>query len=70
MFENLIKRGIELAERRVRERAGELAERLRTELPKGIEAEPAEGGVRLSGRELAMRLVLEAGLRFLLARIR
>lgn len=58
------------AERRAREKAAELAAKMRAELPRGIAAEAVEEGVRLSGRGIARRFALDAGLRWLAGRVR
>lgn len=70
MFEALEGRVRLLAERRARERAQALAEELRAELPRGIAAEAVPDGVRLSGRGIGRRLVLEPALRWLIGRLR
>ena len=70
MFENLLKQGLRIAEAKARRKADEIAGRLRDELPKDVSVEPKGDAVALSGKALIARLVLEAGLRFLLARIK
>ena len=62
MFEALLRRADAEARRRVEARRSGLAERLRERLPSGIEVEPVEEGVQLSGRGLLRRLVVEPGL--------
>ncbi|HEX8442085.1 MAG TPA: hypothetical protein VF631_00390 [Allosphingosinicella sp.] len=70
MFERLADR----AERAGRKRAGALsaalAERVKDELPRGVQVEVTGDGLRLSGRGIGARFALEPGLRWLLARIR
>ena len=61
MFETLLTRMSAKAERGAREQAEALAERLQPE----IEAEAVPGGVRLIGRGLRRRLVLEPALRWM-----
>jgi hypothetical protein len=65
MFERMAERVKRLAERCAEGRVLELTARLRAELPHGIDAEAAEGGVRLRGRGLGRRFALEPELRWL-----
>ena len=69
MFESLMARVERAARRRAKERCEALADRARGMLPRGIEAEAADGGVRISGRRLVARLAVEPGLRWLLERM-
>jgi hypothetical protein len=70
MFDRMIGRALQLAERRAMERTMELTERMRTEAPHGIAIEATSEGVRLSGRGLRIRIALEPALRWLLAGLR
>lgn len=70
MFERMMDRAARRAERRAKEAAMELAERVRAELPPGVEAEAIEGGVRLAARGLKRRYALDPALRWLLAGLR
>ena len=67
MFERLMRRGGELAERAARRRRSALAEALAADAPAGVEASESDGGVVLSGRGLGRRLALESGLRWLVS---
>ena len=67
MFEKLAERGERLARERAGARRRALAERLRAELPGGIEVTEDEAGARLSGRGLARRHALDPRLRGLIA---
>ena len=65
MFERMVERATRQAERRAKAHVIELTQRFRAELPGGITAEAAEGGVRLMGRNLRRRLALEPALRWM-----
>lgn len=65
MFERLMDRARTRAEQRARERVLKLAEEMRAELPRGIDAEAGSEGVRLIGRGLRRRFVLEPALRWM-----
>jgi hypothetical protein len=67
MFAGLIARAERLARARARARGRALAERFAEALPKGVEAEAGEGGVRLSGKGLRRRFVLDPALGRLIA---
>lgn len=66
MFEALIARAEDLAGRRARARAAAFAGALRETLPGDIEVAASEEGVRVSGRALARRFALDAGLRWVM----
>jgi len=66
MFERLTEHAGDIAERRAQSRRDEVAERLRQTLPRGIEVDVENEGVRLGGRMLARRFGLDAGLRWLI----
>lgn len=70
MFERLVMRVRASAERRAREQADALAQRIEALLPEGIEAARGEEGVILSGRALRRRLALDPRLRWLAAVLR
>jgi hypothetical protein len=70
MFEKLARRVQAQAESKAKERTLELTERVRAELPRGIKAEATPEGIRLSGRGLKRRFVLDPALRWLLAGLR
>lgn len=63
MFERLEARARRAAAARAAGIAGEIADRLAGELPRGISAEAVSGGVRISGRAVKRRLALEPALR-------
>lgn len=65
MFERMEERARRWAERRAGMKAVEIADRMRAELPRGIEAEAVDGGIRLSGIGLKRRFTLEAALRWM-----
>lgn len=65
MFERLVDRVAERAETHAGERTAALADRLADELPPGIGVEKTDGGVRLVGRRLRRRFVLEPALRWM-----
>jgi hypothetical protein len=69
MFEGLTARAQRVAEARVRARSLALAERLRAELPAGLQAEATAEGVAISGRGAARRLTLDPALRWIAARL-
>ncbi|MDP8995356.1 MAG: hypothetical protein M3N07_10365 [Pseudomonadota bacterium] len=69
MLERLEEEGRRLAERCRERRRRALAAQLAAELPGGIAAEETEEGVRLSGRGLARRLILDPRLRALIGRL-
>ena len=70
MFERAVGRISRAAERRRRDRINGLADRMRAAVPGGIEVEPTENGVRLSGRGLRRRFAFEPALRWLTAVLR
>jgi hypothetical protein len=70
IFERIEARVVRAARRRAAERADQLAERLGTELPRGVSATRVAGGVRLSGPGLARRLSLDPALRWISERLR
>lgn len=65
MFERLVDRVEARAEQYARERAVALAEEAGAKLPEGVAAEAAPEGVRLIGRSLRRRFVLEPALRWM-----
>ena len=65
MFERIMDRVQRQTERKAEARVLELTERLRAQLPSGIEAEAAKGAVRLAGRSLKRRFTLEPALRWM-----
>lgn len=69
MFETMIDRAERAARSRAEARRGEIAERLRAGLPRGIRVEAVEEGVRLSGRGLAARILLDPRLRALFGEV-
>lgn len=69
MFEPLIDRTERAGMERARRLSTDLAERLRSELPPGIEAEATEAGVSLSGPRIGARFAVEPDLRWLMARM-
>lgn len=70
MFEEFSRRVEQTARRRAKMRAGELATGMRAAVPRGIEVEVVEDGVRLSGRGLLRRFLLDPTLRWLALRLR
>lgn len=70
MFDTLAAIAARRAKARVEERARELADKAREALPADVRVEADAAGVKMSGKALAARLLLEAGLRFLLARLK
>ena len=70
MFEQLAQRAERAGKRRATALSAALAERIRGEVPDGVEVELTTDGVRLSGQRIGARFALEPGLRWLLARIR
>jgi hypothetical protein len=70
MFERLVERAEQAGKRRAAAIGADLAERMGSELPDGVEVEATTAGVRLSGRRIGARFALEPGLRWLLARMR
>ena len=67
MFEELDARAARVAEARVAERKGALAEELRALLPREVNVETSEEGVLLSGLGLGRRTVLDSSLRWTIA---
>ena len=61
MFEKLMEHGAAAADRRARERARGIAQKL----PPGVGVEETPEGLRLSGRGLKRRLVIEPALRWI-----
>ena len=70
MFERLAERARRLAEARAAERRRALKQEMEAALPPGIRVEVSEEGVRLSGRGLVRRFVLDARLRGLATELR
>ena len=70
MFERLMERATRSAERRAKSKIVDLAVRMRAELPRGVQVEVVRDGVRLCGRRLKLRFVLEPALRWLTAKLR
>jgi hypothetical protein len=68
MFEGLMARAHRAAEARAGLRSAALAERLRSELPRGLYAEASTDGVTISGRGAARRLMLDPALRWIAGR--
>ena len=64
-FETLMDRMTAKAERRTTQRTHEMAAKMEAELPLGISAQPTDEGVRLIGRGLRRRFVLEPALRWM-----
>jgi hypothetical protein len=64
MFDSLMARVARTAERRTQEHARRLAAALEAGLPDDVAVDLGAGGVRLSGRALARRLVLGSALRW------
>lgn len=62
MFERLMARGERIAAARKRQAIARLAERLGEDVPPGVEAEPGEEGLILSGRRLWRRWLSDARL--------
>jgi hypothetical protein len=69
MFERLEERARLAAHRRCAERRAEIAERMASELPRGIVVNVGAEGVTLSGRRLKLRLALDPAVRALLGDI-
>ncbi len=65
MFEQLLRRIEDRARQRAEARAFGMVERLRETLPRGIVVEAADDGVRLSGRGLLRRFLVDPALRWL-----
>ena len=65
MFERLLERGRELAERSAERRVHAIVERANAELPRGISAAAQREGVVLLGRALSRRFALEPALRWM-----
>jgi hypothetical protein len=65
IFERLGDHAAAAAEQRKAARVLELTERLGAEMPAGVEAEASAEGVRLTGRGLRRRFVLEPALRWM-----
>jgi hypothetical protein len=70
MFERLRDRARRLAEARAETIRKDVAERLSREMPGGIDIRLDAAGVRVSGRGLKRRLVLNPALRALVGRLR
>ncbi|HEY0147560.1 MAG TPA: hypothetical protein VGB70_01005 [Allosphingosinicella sp.] len=70
MFEDLLERGRRRGETRAREVARRLAEAAAGEASAGVRVEAAAEGVRLSGRNLARRVLNEPAIRWLIERVR
>jgi hypothetical protein len=68
MFEELMVRGAALGAARRRDVRARLALALREEAPAGVAVEEAEEGVRLSGRALVLRSIVDPALRWIAAR--
>lgn len=69
MFETLLDRLGRTARARAEARRREIADRLEAGLPGGIRVETAAEGVRLTGRGLARRILLDPRLRALMAEV-
>ncbi|HEX8668176.1 MAG TPA: hypothetical protein VF727_07370 [Allosphingosinicella sp.] len=69
-FERLLARGRELADRRAERSAETIAGALAEAAPRGIAVERVAEGVVLSGRRLRRRFALEAGVRWLMEKVR
>jgi hypothetical protein len=65
MFEHLTERGVARGERRAAELARRIAGRMGDELPAGLKSEATTTGVRLRGRRLKQRLLLDPALRWI-----
>ena len=70
MFEKLLERGRRRGEARARDVARRLAEAAAGEVPAGVRVEASGESVRLSGRNLARRMLNEPALRWLIERVR
>lgn len=70
MWEGLIGRAERAGRERVRALIGDVAGRLRAELPNGIEVAESEAGIVLTGRGIRARFALDPALRWLLVRVR
>lgn len=70
MFDRITRRAEAAAAERARVRARGLADRVRAELPRGIEADAVNGGLVLVGRALKRRFALNPMLRWLFARLK
>jgi hypothetical protein len=70
MFEDLIRRGRELAARRAAVARREITARLREEAPPGIRVVEGEEEVVIEARGLRRRAVNEAAVRDLMGRVR
>jgi hypothetical protein len=70
MFERVVERARRLGTARAGRVAERIAEDAAEAAPKGVRVEQVAGGVRLSGRDLARRMVVEPALRWLIGRVR
>lgn len=68
MFEELSRRAERKARRRAMARTVELARRMREAMAKDIDVEVVESGVRIAGRGLLRRFLLDPTLRWLASR--
>jgi hypothetical protein len=65
MFERLTARAAQLAEGRARARARQIAGEAEAVLPRGVRVGVEEGVVRLTGRRLRRRFLVDPALRWL-----
>ena len=70
MLERLAERGRAACEERAQARADAVAQALAEAAPAGIRVERVAEGVALSGRGLRRRFALDAGIRWLMERVR
>ncbi|HEX8261707.1 MAG TPA: hypothetical protein VF547_02415 [Allosphingosinicella sp.] len=66
MFERLMARAGELADRAAQRRRAALAEALGEDAPDGVRVREEEDGIAISGARLGLRYALEPGLRWIL----
>ncbi|HZG08804.1 MAG TPA: hypothetical protein VEZ70_07490 [Allosphingosinicella sp.] len=69
-FEKLGERARRLAEARAGQAARRIAAAAEQDAPAGVRVEAVDGGVRLSGRNLARRIATDPALRWLIERVR
>lgn len=70
MFEGIVRRTEARAKARAEDAKMRIVGQLRETLPRGVEADVSDEGVRLSGRALRRRAALDPALLWLLARLR
>ena len=70
MFETLLERVRRRAEARARAAAARIAEAAAADAPRGVAVEASAGAVRLSGRGLGRRVVVEPAVRWLIGRVK